>query len=397
MHFQPNRQRCKRSCRVCQARWEIAVGETDSRGKRLTYDIRLLRKGNYSESDTTTEATPPPPIDTGGLNDTETANDLLEEFKRRCDGLVEAMGTEVAAVRSEAFQGFLAEMQAEAVRVGTEAAAKLSPVVRKLVAPTLKPVTLNGDRHYAYDRVLKVCAGLGQAMLVGPAGTGKSSMCAQMAEDLDLEFGYLPCTEGLSEAHILGRMSIDGKYIPSDFVRIFEKGGVFLFDEVDGADANTLLAINEALANGRVSLPNRPKKPLALRHPKTIILCAANTYGTGADSTYAGRNQLDAAFLDRFVCGIVNVGYDLDRERMIASEYNIDPMRDIIHKIRENCLTAKIKRPVTTRWFIHAGKMRNVDPDDFSYGELIKMMMEGWTTQEQAKALDGVEALLAQV
>lgn len=40
-------------------------------------------------------------------------------------------------------------------------------------------------------------------------------------------------------------------------MEFYEEGGVFLLDEVDAADANVLLVINQALANGHLPVPNR--------------------------------------------------------------------------------------------------------------------------------------------
>ena len=49
-----------------------------------------------------------------------------------------------------------------------------------------------------------------------------------------------------------------------------------------------------------------------------MILAAANTWGRGGDQQYVGRNQLDAATLDRFVLSTLHVDYDTDLERDIA-------------------------------------------------------------------------------
>jgi cobaltochelatase CobS len=73
-----------------------------------------------------------------------------------------------------------------------------------------------------------------------------------------------------------------------------------------------LLAFNAALANGVAAFPDGSIK----RHPETVIIAAANTWGFGGDANYIGRAKLDAAFLDRFVT--LAWGYDEDLERTIA-------------------------------------------------------------------------------
>src|SRR5262245_10368722 len=135
-------------------------------------------------------------------------------------------------------------------------------------------------------------------LLVGPAGSGKTHLAEQVAKALGLPFAFIACSAGMSEGQLLGRLVPTGEagkfeYLISEFVRCYENGGVFLFDEIDAADSNTLLVLNSALANGRMALPNRPEKPFADRHPDFVCFAAANTFGTGADRMYVGRNQLD--------------------------------------------------------------------------------------------------------
>lgn len=277
-----------------------------------------------------------------------------------------------------------------------QAVADMAPIERVLIAPIVsksatKPTKkrVKTARHKAYDECMTCASAMGQAFFVGPAGSGKSTLARQIAQDLDRKFGMLPCTQGLSEAHILGRMLGNGEYLYSDFIRIFENGGVFLFDEVDAGDANTLLVINEALANGQVSVPNRPKKPIAVRHPETLIFCAGNTWGQGSDMEYVGRNQLDAAFLDRFVGGIVYVDYDRDREQAIANAHGIDYLASSIWRIRENVQRSKIRRPISTRWFLNLGRFASV-ATEISGKDLVARAMKGWSDTEVAKAMEGV-------
>src|SRR5208337_1523898 len=113
-------------------------------------------------------------------------------------------------------------------------------------------------------------------------------------------------TAGVTETHLFGRVlpQADGswQFCPSRFVEIYEQGGVFLLDEMDAADANVMVAINAALANGVMA---NPHGKVHVRHPKCIIIAAANTWGRGGDHLYVGRNQLDAATMDRFVLSMV--------------------------------------------------------------------------------------------
>lgn len=261
-------------------------------------------------------------------------------------------------------------------------AAKLSPT--EIHINQVKVGEIQGRKHKLFDKVIKKAAIKKQVFIGGPAGTGKTTLASQIAKAMSLEFGHMSCTQGMSESHLLGRMIADGSYITSDFVRIYENGGVFLFDEVDAADANTLLVINSALANGHMSVPNRATKPIAHRHEKAIIICAANTFGRGS-AEYAGRNILDAAFMDRFAMSKFLIEYDNDLEKQICAKH--PQLFTAFTKIRSNVTEGKIRHVVSTRVFADGALFADAGE---SYKDIVEGFFVGWTKEEKEKAMKGV-------
>lgn len=149
-------------------------------------------------------------------------------------------------------------------------------------------------------------------MLVGPAGGGKTTCCEKVAEILKLQFYPMSVGPQTTKSDLLGFIDAAGNYHTTPLREAFEKGGLLLLDEVDAANAGVLTIINSLLANGYCSFPDGVKK----RHEDFRCICACNTYGRGADRQYVGRNQLDAATLDRFA--VVDFDYDEELERAIA-------------------------------------------------------------------------------
>lgn len=240
------------------------------------------------------------------------------------------------------------------------------------------PVEITGTLHKRFDISLKLLASERQIFLSGPAGSGKTTLGEQLAEALQVRFAHISCTAGMSEAHLLGRMVADGTYIQSEFVDLYENGGVFLFDEIDAADANTLLIINSALANGRVSVPNRKDKPYATRHAEFYAVCAGNTWGRGS-SEYNGRMLLDAAFLDRFAASKVEVNYDSDLEKQILSEF--PDAYKALNQARENIKKNQLRRIISTRAYGAASRLLQV----MSFEEFTERLTEGWAKEEREK------------
>ena len=134
----------------------------------------------------------------------------------------------------------------------------------------------------------------------------------------------------------------------TQFREAYEHGGVFLFDEVDASDPDALTAFNAALANGMGDFPDGMVK----RHKDFIAIAAGNTFGRGADRQYVGRNQLDAATLDRFQT--FEVDYDEDLERQLAGN---DDWTDYVQKVRRAIDTEKVRHIVSPRPSIAGAKL----------------------------------------
>lgn len=200
-------------------------------------------------------------------------------------------------------------------------------------------------RHPLFDALLTlvVCGrepgGL-PVMLVGPAGSGKTTACQHVADAIGLPF----YTNGaLTGAHELtGYKDAAGQYHTTAFRQAFERGGVYLMDELDRSDAAAVLALNSALANGFMAFPDRPEPVRA--HPDFVPLVAANTYGRGADRLYVGANQLDAATLDRFAT--LAWDYDETLERSIAGD---DAWVSYVQAARKAASDLKVRHVISPR------------------------------------------------
>lgn len=175
-----------------------------------------------------------------------------------------------------------------------------------------------------FERIVSLCAQRIHVLLVGPAGCGKTWLAHRVADALGLPFASISCSVGMSEAMLTGYLVPTGKggqfvYEASEFVKLYENGGVFLLDEIDAADPNTIVFVNQALANGSFFVQQRVGNPQVKRHKDFVCIAAANTFGTGSTMQYVGRNQLDAATLDRFASGTVEVNYDKNVEAEIVN------------------------------------------------------------------------------
>lgn len=224
---------------------------------------------------------------------------------------------------------------------------QLPPQRIEIVTPNAPSVILDGPQHKMTETIIRISALNHPIMLVGPAGCGKTTIGRQTATAFNLPF-YITST--INEPHELtGFIDGYGKYHRMPFRDAFEFGGIWVADEIDAWDASALLAANAALANGFAVFPDNPA-PI-YRHPMFRVIATANTFGHGADRIYIGRNELDAASLDRFA--VIPIEYDLDLERMYANGNTkwLNRVWEIRKAIEEN----KIRHVVSSRAILMGG------------------------------------------
>lgn len=267
-----------------------------------------------------------------------------------------------------------------------------------------------------FRRTLELAQARRNILLIGPAGCGKTYLGKLIASSLNLPFGSLSCTSGMSEAHLLGRGIPNlqtGKNIfqMTPFIELYENGGVFLMDELDAADPNLLLAINSAIANDYCNVPNRVSDPVATRHKNFVMIATANTFGRGSTRLYAGRNQLDEATLDRFRIGMVECDYDPIIERALCPTTETDPgleftppenghntaveraissivgkgftFRGCLQYVRSKIEQHSLRRIMSTRFMQDAYIMHQ--SANWNVNTVLDVFFEGWSNDELTK------------
>jgi cobaltochelatase CobS len=203
-----------------------------------------------------------------------------------------------------------------------------------------------GKQHKQFPLLLKILATKLNVYIVGPAGSGKTTAALFCAKALNTQFHFTGAVA--SEFKLTGFIDAQGRIVSTEFRKAYENGGLFLFDEIDASYPQAVLAFNAALSNDYMDFPDKRVE----RHKNFYCIAAANTYGQGADRQYIGRNQLDAASLDRFV--FLDWGYDENLERELAGN---NDWTDHVQKIRAFVVSNKIRHVVSPRASIFGAKL----------------------------------------
>lgn len=361
------------------------------------------------------EATPELPAESGegdGGDGGDAAKEAAEEAKREAkakelwDSLFEDESDGEAKAKQDALRRQMAEAeeaekaarkkQAEAERLRKE----LDELRKKQEAKRKareeeerkrrEEEEMKNLRHYKTDDLIETLKATGLAYLVGPAGTGKSTLAMDACVELfgvpkddfkfNEHFAQISFSPDTTSGEMVGRCDINGVFHRSEVVRVFAEGGLILFDEIDNADASMLVKLNTAIANGTFATP----EGLVRRNKNTVIVCTANTYGTGPDAMYVGRTRLDAATLDRFVCSTIEVDYDVKLEKKLANYLPAEKRQwldNFVKTVRKEIKEKHFRRLCSTRFVINAIRWFNQGKESSFIRD---RFLIGWTDAEKS-------------
>jgi len=238
-------------------------------------------------------------------------------------------------------------------------------------------------RHAAFAEVVELVGNGFPLFVPGPSGCGKTHLMKQVARALRFHcFGSISGSAGTTETHFFGK-SIPNittghdRFVSTQFLDCYEKGGLFFLDEIDAIDANCLISLNSAIANGWCAVPAREGATTAKMHPRFRIVASANTRGSGANRQYYGRNKLDESTMDRFRIS-VPMDYDQALERNWAC-----PDADLyshLMKWRSAINVNQIPRLLSTRFVNYAYRLKKMGK---SLEYIARQLCGDWSPKEQ--------------
>lgn len=87
-------------------------------------------------------------------------------------------------------------------------------------------------------------------------------------------------------------------------------------------------------------------------HKDFQVVAAANTYGTGSNQVYCGRNQIDGATLDRYF--VYNLDYDRNLEKALVANKEI---LNLYWQVRDIVKENDIRHTVSTRAILNMDRI----------------------------------------
>jgi len=185
-----------------------------------------------------------------------------------------------------------------------------------------------------------------------------------VAKALGLQFYYL--NDVTEEFKVMGFVDANGRYIETQFYKAFTSGGLMFIDEIDNSNPSALLAINAAIGTGYNHYMAFPDGVYYQAHQNFHLVAAANTFGTGADAIYSGRQALDGTSLNRFLPWVID--YDRNLEENLVRHTEI---LKLYWNVRDIVMKQGIRHVISTRNIVNASEL--LDEGSFSHEEIFDM------------------------
>lgn len=279
-----------------------------------------------------------------------------------------AVGSAVGPVIEAAEQAVkVLSKQVEDVDAKIKQAIQDQGVTRFDIRVNDKAIDLPNVHHAKLPEVIQVMSQGIHVMLVGPAGSGKSTIVEQASKALGLDFYALSLEPTMAANKLFGYQDANGRYVTTPFRSAYDangNGGVMLLDEMDNGHPGILAGLNQALSNRYCAFADG----MVERHDKFVTAATANTFGRGPDRQYVGRNQLDAATLDRFA--VIEILIDESMERTVAMGWATDESRDAVRTwidyvqgVRQRIDENRLQIVCSPRTTIHGAKLLTAGMD----------------------------------
>ena len=227
-------------------------------------------------------------------------------------------------------------------------------------------------------------------------------------------YGAVSCTGDMTSGKFNGRILPigNGRYIPSDLIRLLQGGKAFLycFDEFDVAPSEIKISANTMLAQNAIYVEERSFADLPVRIPVpsgTMFMACQNTIN-GPDAIYPTRQIPDGAVNDRWIvlkmdsdprvqASILGAPYT-PLETWIPKQYENDAeLRTELLKahawllqVKADIKKKRVRRLITDRAALRARALLTAG---FTQDEMKSIILAGWKPDELAQV--GMEAVVA--
>lgn len=135
------------------------------------------------------------------------------------------------------------------------------------------------------------------SMIIGPKGTGKTTLVRDFAMKKNIELVSINFSLRTRESHLVGTKTlIDGSisFIEGILIKSMKKGSILYLDEINSAEADVLLRLDEALDDRRQIVLKESTGEIIKAEKNWFVIATINPL------THIGTKELPPQLLSRF-------------------------------------------------------------------------------------------------
>jgi nitric oxide reductase NorQ protein len=237
-------------------------------------------------------------------------------------------------------------------------------------------------------------------LIIGPKGTGKTTLVRRFASEMNKELDSVNFSLRTRESHLVGARTLDKgeiNFVEGVLVKSMRNGTLLYLDELNAAEADVLLRLDEALDD---------RRQLVLKEAEGQIVKAADDWfviATINPLSHVGTKELPPQLLSRFP---VRMRLDYPPEDIeldiVSRHVTIDDskVKDIKHAIqlaknlREAAAVEELYYSPSIRETIAFAKMLNTGLSGRQTAEIVYAnVYDQWGQVEYQKVLDMITSI----
>lgn len=238
------------------------------------------------------------------------------------------------------------------------------------------------------------------ALIIGPKGTGKTTLVRKFASELKKELFSVNFSLRTRESHLVGSKTLEKgqiSFVEGILVKSMRQGGLLYLDELNAAEADVLLRLDEALDD---------RRQIILKEAEGQIINANNDWSVIATInplSHVGTKELPPQLLSRFPIRLrleyppEEIELEIVQRHTTVDKSRVDDMKRAIklaNNLREAAAVEELYYSPSLRESIAFAKLLNAGSNAKQAAEIVYAnAYDQWGQVEYQKVMDMITSI----